>query len=212
MSLPAPTSAPLRPRPNHLGAVLPAPSTVRSAAALAAALLAAASTGSAALAALLVGVATASRRSGAAVLLAVLATSLRFRTAALDDLAGVQSVLGLAVEVGPATAAASAWLAAGAVLLAAAPLRAGAGASLGPMRAGALLPFLPALPCGLLAAALAAGPGPSSLGVRVATSVAGVVLAAAVVRVGGAGRPARVRPWAAVVAGVAAVVLAGWPS
>lgn len=176
---------------------------VRVGAAAAAAVLAVASTGSAAVAALLLGVATGSRRGAGAALLAVLAASIRFRTAALDDVAGIQSVLGLAVEVGPATAAASAWLGALAVLLAASPL---------PDPPVPVLRWAPAVPCGLLAAALAAGPGPSELAMRAATSLAGVAVALVVVRVGDRGRVGAGRPWLAVAAGAAAVVLAGWPA
>jgi len=121
-----------RPSPGAVPALVftwspPAPgpdatATARLVATAAASVLAVASSGSAAVAALLLGAATRSRRGAAAGVLAVLATSIRFRTASLDDLAGIQSVLGLAVEVGPATAAAAAWLAALAVLLVAAPL------------------------------------------------------------------------------------------
>jgi len=96
--------------------------SVALAAAIAASVLAVSSRGSAVVAALLLGVAVADRRAGAAAVLAVLATAIRFRTAALDDLAGIQEVLGLAGEVGPSTGAAASWLAAAAVLLAVGPL------------------------------------------------------------------------------------------
>jgi len=197
---PAPTPTPWWPST----APLPdAAAVARVVAAAAAAVLAVASTGSAAVAALLLGVATGSRRSGAAALLAVLATSVRFRTAALDDLAGIQSVLGGAIEVGPATAAASAWLAALAVLLATAAL---------PDPPVPVLRWAPALPAGLLAAALAAGPGPSELLVRAATSLAGVGLALLAIRTADLARAGSARAWLAVAAGAAAVVLAGWPA
>jgi hypothetical protein len=180
----------------------PSAAVVALAAALAGAVLAGTSTGSAVVVAVLLGVACRDPRAGAAAFLAVLATAVRFRTAALDDLAGIQSVLGAAGVVGPELAAASAWAGAAAVVLAAGPL-AGTGAR--------WLRLVPALPAGLLAAALVAGPGPSDLGLRVLVSVAGVALAATVVHLT-PGRLAGVRPWVAIAVGVAAVVLAGWPS
>lgn len=180
----------------------PSAPSIAVAAGMAGAVLAATSTGSAVVAALLIGVATLDRRSAAAAVLAVLATALRFRTTGLDDLAGIQSVLGLAGEVGPATGAAASWLAAAAVLLAASP----------PPRARGVAVLLPALPCGLLAAALVAGPGPSELPLRLLTSVAGVLLTAGVVAAGRRAGVDRLRPWLAVAVGAAAVVLAGWPA
>jgi len=87
------------------------------AAAVAAAVLAGTSTGSALVAALLLEVAVADRRTGLAAALAVLAAAVRFRTDALDDLAGIQEVLGIAGAVGPSTGAAASWLGAAAVLL-----------------------------------------------------------------------------------------------
>lgn len=187
----------------------PSGSAVATAAAVVVAVLAASSTGSMVLAALLVGVATADRRAAGAALLAVAATAIRFRTASFDDLAGIQSVLGLAGTVGPAAAAASAWCAAAAVLL----------ASRVPPTTGPRTVALdrlhlagPALACGLLAAALVAGPGPSDLGVRVLASVLAVVAALGVTVAGTSEAFARLRPWAALAAGAVAVVLAGWPS
>lgn len=189
----------------------PTSTAVATAAALAATALAVTSTGSMVLAALLVGVAARDRRTAGAALLAVAATSIRFRTATFDDLAGIQSVLGPAGTVGPATAAASAWLAAAAVVLAA---RSVAEPSI--RAATSLLDRLrdaaPALACGLFAAALVAGPGPSDLTVRALASVVAVVLAFGVTVTDARPAVARVRPWAAVLAGLAAVVLAGWPS
>ena len=184
---------------------------VATAATLAAAALAVTSTGSMVLAALLVGVAARDRRSAGAALLAVVATAIRFRTATFDDLAGIQSVLGPAGTVGPVTAAASAWLAATAVVLAARPLtRPSLPAPTG--RLDQLRDATPAVACGLFAAALVAGPGPSDLGVRVLASVVGVGLAAGVTVTDARTAFGRARPWAALVAGVAAAVLAGWPS
>lgn len=202
----APTSPALLP---------PATASLSVAAALAAAVLAGSSTGSMVLAALLVGLAAADRRAAGAALLAVIATAIRFRTATFDDLAGIQSVLGPAGTVGPATAAASAWAAAVAVVLSARPAvtserRTGSGPS------AAILDRLPVVPvalaCGVLAAALVAGPGPSDLAVRIGASAVGVVLALAVGLASRRPAVGRLVPWAALAAGVAAVVLAGWPT
>lgn len=192
----------------------PSDTSVSVAAALAAAVLAGTSTGSMVLAALLIGVATRDRRSCAAALLAVAASALRFRTATFDDLAGIQSVLGAAGTVGPVTAAASAWLAAAAVVLAAGgPSAHGRPPAAG--RIAAVLRWLPtavpALACGLLAAALVAGTGPSGLGLRVAASLAAVVVAGLVSVARTRRGVDRVVPWVAVAVGVAAVALAGWP-
>lgn len=174
------------------------------AAAIAAAVLAATSTGSVVVVALLVWAATLDRRSGIAVLLATLATSIRFTTGSLDDLAGIQSVLGVAGEVGPTTAAVSAWLAAAAVLLA-------TRAPAVPAGDRGLRRFAPALATGTLAAALVAGPGPDQLALRIGTSLAGVGLAVGITalqrrgtRLGG--------PSLAVGLAVAAVVLGAWPT
>ncbi len=183
----------------------PGPRALTTAAALAAAVLAATSTGSLVVAALLVGLATSDRRSGAAVLLAATAASIRFGTASLDDLAGIQSVLGPAVAVGPETAAASAWCAGAAVLLATrVPDVEAAGRR--PWR------FAPPLATGLLAAALAAGPGPADLGLRAGASVIAIVLATAVTLPDRWRWVLRVRMWLAVAVAVAACVLAGWPA
>jgi len=143
----------------------------RAVAAVAAAVLVATGSGSATVAAVLLGLALADRRAGAAGVLAVLATGIRFRTDGFGDLAGIQSVLGDAGRVGPPNAAASAWLAAIAVLLAAAALRADA---------PRWLAVVAAVPTGLLAAALVAGPGPDQLGRRAVASAIAVVLAAGV--------------------------------
>jgi hypothetical protein len=188
---------------------------VAVAAGLATAVLAGSSTGSLVLAALLIGVAATDRRAAGAALLAVAATAIRFRTASFDDLAGIQSVLGPAGTVGPTTAAASAWAAAAAVVLSArtpVALTPAPGAG----RAAAILRRLPALApalaCGLLAAALVAGPGPSDLRLRIGASVVAVVVALGVAVASSRPRSERLVPWVALLAGVVAVVLAGWPS
>ena len=173
------------------------------AAALAAAVLALTSTGSTVVGAALLGVAVGDRRRAAAALLAVAACALRFSTTSFDDLAGIQSVLGSAYEVGPAPAAASAWAAGAALVLAAAPV--GTGRVLG----GAA-----ALAGGAFAAAVVAGQGPGGdLWVRVVATAAATAIAGGVVALDRAGPP-RARtatPWLAVAAGITAVVLAAWP-
>lgn len=172
-------------------------------AALGAAGLALSSTGSMVVAAVLAGVAARSRWAVAAALLAVAAVGVRFATVSFDDVAGIQSVLGPAGTLGPTTGAASAWCAAGAVLLG---VRARPAASR--VERAAL-----ALAAGALAAAVALGPGPGGeLGIRIAGTATGVVLAAA----GGAldrwPRATETATAAALLAGVAAVGLAGWPA
>ena len=175
------------------------------AAAVAAAVLALTSTGSMVVAAVLLGVAAGDQRTGLAALLAVTAVAVRFSTASLDDVAGIQSVLGAAGTVGPATAAASAWLAAGAVLLA---VRRAAWAGATPS------PTVPlVLAAGGLAAAIVAGPGPGGgIGLRILATVVAVGAAWAVVRSGRRRAMAVARSWSAPAAGFAAVVLAAWPS
>jgi hypothetical protein len=202
----APTSPPT--------SLQPTATSVAVAAALAGAVLAGTSIGSMVVAALLVGVATADRRAGGAALLAVVATAIRFRTANFDDLAGIQSVLGPAGTVGPATAAASAWAGGVAVVLAAtAPVAGRRGDRTGRRALVArLFAAAPAPACGLLAAALVAGPGPSELDVRIAASVLAVALAVAATVAGTRPTVAHWGPRAALVSGVASVVLAGWPS
>lgn len=174
------------------------------AAAVAGAVLAATSTGSLVVVALLVWAATLDRRSGVAVLVASLATSVRFTTGTLDDLAGIQSVLGIAGEVGPPAAAASAWLGAAAVLLATrAPAAPGGDRD--------LRRFAPALATGTLAAALVAGPGPDQLALRVATSLAGVAVAVSITVLQRRRDPLP-GPALAIALGTAALVLGAWPA
>lgn len=178
--------------------------TITTAAALAAAVLAMTSTGSIVVVAVLIGIATLDRRSGTAVALVAVAVSIRFGTTTLGDLAGVQSVLGPAVSVGPELAAASAWCAGGAVLLAT-RVPPAAGADRWPWR------FAVPLATGLLAAAVVAGPGPDDVLLRVGASVAGVALALASTVLDR--RPVvDVRLWLGVVLAGAACVLAGWPA
>lgn len=164
--------------------------------------LALSSTGSMVVAALLFGVSTRSRWSTLAAVLATAAVSVRFSTAVLDEIAGIQSVLGIAGRVGPPVAAASAWTAAAAVLLA---VRAPSNLSR-PAR------LLPAVAGGALAAAIVAGPGPGGgLGVRVGATVVAVALAVLVAATDGRPRLVRIREVSAVVAGALAVGLASWP-
>ena len=173
--------------------------------AVAAAVLALTSTGSMVVAAVLLGVAAGDRRTALAALLAVTAVAVRFSTASFDEVAGIQSVLGTAGTVGPATAAASAWLAAGAVLLA---VRRSTWTGAMPS------PTMPlVLAAGSLAAAIVAGPGPGGgIGLRILATAVAVVAAWAVVLAGRWRAVALARSWVAPAVGLAAVVLAGWPS
>ncbi len=181
------------------------PRLLATVAAVVAAVLAGTSTGSVVVVALLIGLATVDRWAGAAVLLAGLAASIRFGTGSLDDLAGIQSVLGPAGVVGPGLAAASAWAAAAAVVLATGPPDVPGGGNR-PWR------FAPALATGLLAATLVAGPGPSDLAVRVGASIGAVVVAAGVSVLDDRAGWRRARRGLSLALAVAAVVLSGWPA
>lgn len=171
------------------------------AAAGAAATLALSSTGAMVVAAVLLGVSTGSRWSTFAAVLAVTAVSIRFSTAVFDDVAGIQSVLGIAGNVGPPVAAGSAWLAAAAVVLA---VRAGP--------ASGVLRHAPAVAAGALAAAIVAGPGPGgALAVRVVATIMAIGMGVALARTDDRPQLRRLRSVGAVVAGLTAVVLASWP-
>lgn len=177
--------------------------TIEAAAAVAAGGLALTSTGSMVVAAVLLGVAARSRWTGVATLLAVAAVGVRFSTVTFDDLAGLQSVLGSAGTIGSTTAAASAWVAAGAVIVGART----------PSGATGLHRLALALAAGGLAAAIAVGPGPGGeLALRVGATVLAAVLAFGSTTIVTGGRADTVRNTLAVVAGVAAIVLAGWPT
>ena len=177
--------------------------TIETAAAVAAAGLALTSTGSMVVAAVLVGVAARSRWTGVATLLAVAAVGVRFSTVTFDDLAGLQSVLGSAGTIGTTTAAASAWAAAGAVIVG---VRTPSGAT-------GLHRIVLALAAGGLAAVIAVGPGPGGeLALRVGATVLATVLVFVSTTVVTGDRAATMRTTVAVVAGVAAIVLAGWPA
>lgn len=185
---------------------------VRVGAAGAAAALALTSTGSMVVAAAALVVALGHRLGGIAVLLAVAAVAVRLGTVSFDDVAGVQSVLGAAGKFGPATGAASAWAGAGAVLLATRPI----GTDVLPQLVGRVLP---AVATAAFAATIATGPGPGGdMWIRVAGTAAGFVIAFGLVSVdelsdqNPGGRFATLRVSAAVAAGIAALVLAGWPS
>jgi hypothetical protein len=138
-------------------------------------------------------------RGGAAALGAATAAVARWGTPDLGAIAGDQAVLGAAVTVGPGVAAASSAFAGLALLLVARPIdlaEAGASGRGGALRrrpdgwlhearslVGPLAVLIGALPCGLGAAALVAGPATTSaadLGVRVGASIVGVVLAVVV--------------------------------
>lgn len=170
-----------------------------------AATLAGTSTGSTVVAAALLAAAIAERRSALAVGLATAAVAIRFATTDFEHLAGLQTVLGSAVKIGPATGAASAWLAAAALLLAVG--RVGGDAT----RLG-LERHVPALASGLFAAAVAVGAGPGGeIWLRVAASVAAVAVAWLLTARRLDGLTDR-RRRLAVLVGLAAVVCAGWPS
>ena len=130
---------------------------MRRAATAAAAVLLLGSIGDGAVVVFLLAMAAA---DAASVLVAVLvgaATVLRFGSSSLGALAGAQAVLGPGGVVGPARAAASTWLAAAALLVAAPG-------------------GLQAVPYGLAAGALVAGPAPrtpSDLLVRAGAALAG---------------------------------------
>lgn len=175
----------------------------RLAAAAAAAVVVNTSTGSAVVVAVALAVALGERRSAIAVGLVVVAGALRYGSSSLDGWAGVQSVLGVGVEIGPVTGAASAWLCVLALVLTAGAVPAeGVGAALDRV--------VPSLALGGLGAAVAFGAGPDGdlwmrvVGVAVVTVVAFVVSGP---RLAGL----RHRHNLAVVVGVAAVVGAGWP-
>lgn len=177
--------------------------TIETAAAVGAAGLALTSTGSMVVAAVLLGVAARSRWTGVASLLAVAAVGVRFSTVTFDDLAGLQSVLGSAGTIGATTAAASAWVAAGAVIVG---VRTPTGAT-------GLHCILLALAAGGLATAIAVGPGPGGeLALRVGATVLATVFVFVSTTVVRGGRAGTARTIVSVVAGVAAIVLAGWPS
>ena len=205
MTAAAPASAPAgeaqpgrEPAPGA-GRLLPS-GVVVTAAAAGAATLALSSTGSMVVAAVLLAVAVADPRGALALVLAVASVAVRFSTVTFDDVAGIQSVLGPAGNVGPPTGAASAWLAAAAVLVA---LRRPAARA-----AGALV----AVAGGALAAVIVAGPGPSDLGLRLASTLAATVIAAAVLATDRWPPVRRVRPFLALVLGAGAVIAAAWPS
>ncbi|WP_436794031.1 hypothetical protein [Actinospongicola halichondriae] len=176
---------------------------IETGAAAGAAGLALTSTGSMVVAAVLLGIATRSRWSAATLLLATAAVGIRFSTVTFDDLAGIQSVLGSAGIVGPAAAAASAWCAAAAVIV----------ATRVDLERSNLQRCVVSLAGGAMAAAIAVGAGPGgALADRVAATALASVAAFALLTTDDRPRLAAVRRIVAVVVGIAAVVLAGWPS
>ena len=177
--------------------------TIETAAAVAAAGLALTSTGSMVVAAVLLGVSSRNRWTGVATLLAVAAVGVRFSTVTFDDLAGLQSVLGSAGTIGSTTAAASAWVAAGAVLLS---VRTPTGAT------GLHRILLAGATGGLAAYAIAQGGLVVVGSSRHQMFLALAVLAFALATLVAGQRAVTARTTLAVLAGTAAVVLAGWPS
>lgn len=144
------------------------------------------SAGNGFVAALLLGVA-AGPVVGISAALAVAATVARWGTADLSAVAGDQDVLGAALTVSPVLGALSSGLAAAALLLSAARRR---------------IDVAAVVACGIGAAALVAGPAPTSatdLAVRVVSTVVAVAIALVLSR-------RRLPWWAPVGVGVAAVV------
>src|SRR5690606_36972649 len=169
-----PTSGPVPPPPRSTsGWAIPdeVMAAARLAAGAAAAVLAVTSTGSAVVAAAALVVPVADRRSSLVVVAAVAAASLRYGSSTLDDWAGIQTVLGAGVQIGPVRGAVSAWSAAAALILAVGRVPGAAGVG------GGLDRVVPAVAAGSLAAALAFGPGPQG---DVWMRVVGTVVAAAV--------------------------------
>lgn len=185
----------------------PALSLIRAGAIGAAGVSAAFSQGHVVVLALLLGLAAGRVSSGAAAAGAAAAVLLRWGSPSLGALAGGQSVLGGAGLTGTSAAAASAWLAATALVLATTPVG-DARPSKGRL---ARLGFVaPALPFGLAAAAVVAGPGPGgALGLRVAACAVAVALAAIVAATRTTPGADRVAASLAVLSGVAAAVAAG---
>lgn len=203
--------------PSAARTLVPDPALVSASAAFAVAGLAVSSSGSMVVAAVLVGVATRDRWAALAAVLAVASVTVRFGTTDFGDIAGIQSVLGPAGVVGPPAAAGSAWAAAAALVLAAASARRpDAGDAATPPRPTVpprLVSALTALGGGAFAAAIVAGPGPGGdLAIRVAATAAASVLCAAVGLGSRFPRMSSARAVIAVAAGLAALVLAGWPS
>lgn len=138
------------------------------------AVMAATATGDALLAGVLLGLAATDVAAGSAGVLVGVSVIGRWGSSSLAALAGGQAVFGAAGWSGPPGLVLSSWAAAGAVILACPRRR---GSSPGPE------PLIGALGCGILAAALVAGPAvagdtASVVGLRVFASViaAGVAL------------------------------------
>lgn len=133
---------------------------------------------------------------------ALAATAVRWGTTSLDGIAGAQSVLGPGAVTGPTLAIASVWTAAAALLLAAP----GPVAALFGRWGGAI-----AVPFGLTAGLVLAGPGPG--GPLALRAGAGLAAAAVAVRVANARQASaefdQKAGRAGALLGVAAVVLAG---
>ena len=172
---------------RHRQLAHPGLSPLRAGLASAAALMAATSVGDVLLLGVALAVVAADVVVGAGVALAAASVLVRWGSSSLGALAGNQAVLGGAGWSGSVAAAASAWCAA-AALLAATPSG-----------------LLPAAGFGLAAAAVVAGPGiGGAVGVRIAASVAGVVIAWVIGRFAAQRRTRGL----AVVGGALAVVLA----
>jgi hypothetical protein len=160
----------------------------------AAAVVALVSRGDVVVLAVLLGLAAASAIAGAAAAVALGAATVRWGTSSLGAIAGDQAVLGVAGATGSSAAIASAWIAAVALLLAVPPRPSVAG----------WRGRVHAVPFGLAAAAVVAGPGPGGdLAWRVAASAVLVAVACWSAPIGH-----RLRPVVALGAGCIAVGLA----
>jgi len=131
---------------------------LRAAATAAALLLAALSRGDALVLAALLALAAWRPLPAAAIVTALAATAWRWSSAALEDIAGAQAVLGPAGVVEPPSAAAAAWLGAIAVLLATPDLPLALEAEPGGRVARGAIWWLPVLAHAATAAVIVAGP------------------------------------------------------
>jgi hypothetical protein len=160
-------------------------------------------------AAVLLGLAAADVAAGAVGVLVGIAVVGRWGSSSLAALSGGQAVVGAAGWSGPAAMVASSWAAAFAVVLAC-PRRRPASTATTDGHTG--VPLAPVLACGLLAAALVAGPAVGAdpahvVALRVGASVVAVVVAA-VVAGACSRRTARVAALIAAVVAAAVAVLA----
>lgn len=200
--------------PARAGLTIAAGVPLRTAASVAALVLAVLSRGDVVVLAALLALAAWHLPAVGAVVPALLASAWRWGSTSLDALAGAQAVLGPAGWTGPAAAAASAWVAAVAVVLAA-PRRRGWGVATEVEVRGfhLLLADVPgvaaAVATGATAAVVVAGPAPGgAVWVRVLATVVATGLAL-VVAAWRTPRRGAVIDGIAIVAGLGALALAG---